>query len=171
MCVRLVGIRKDTNMIPRLGGRKPRKIFGGLGLGVDIFGLNPKNGEGEYFRSKSECTVILCEDILDEELEMVVKHDDGTEESIRYRGWQAGQSNDGYIIGAEKAEEIGRRIMKVLEEPRDRAKKIADKIKGDKYQSIASKIRELLPPDYTLDRDFLKKWAEFCLNCGGFEVC
>jgi len=148
-------------------------------LGVDIFGLNPKNGKGGYFRSNWwywrpvwAFTVILCDDILDEELEMTVEFDDGrSKETIRYRGWEVGHSNDGLIIDAEGAEEIGKRIMKVLEEPIGQAGKIAGKIKGDKYDSIASKIRDLLPPDYTLDRDFLREWAEFCLNCGGFKVC
>jgi len=148
-------------------------------MGVDIFGLNPKSEKGEYFRSNWWhwrpiwlFTIILCPDLLDREYEMVIQHEDGSEEKIVYKGYEAGMTNDGLQIPADVAEEIGRRILEVLKEPEDEIKRIAEGIKGSKYDVIAEKVMSMLDRNYYhLDREFLKKWAEFCLECGGFEVC
>jgi len=147
-------------------------------VGVDITGLNPKNEKGEQFSSNWwdwrpiwAFTVLLCGDILDEELEMTVEDTDGETKTIKYYGWEAGHSNNGYIIPEGKAEEIGKRIIEVLKPKEDVAEEVADGIKGGLAEEIAQKIKELLnPKDYTLDMEFLREWAEFCLNCGGFEV-
>ena len=139
-------------------------------MGVDIFGLNPKNERGNSFCSNWwgwrpiwAFTVILCRDILDK------KFRNGDTE---YFGWEVGHSNDGFEIPADEAEEIGKRIIEVLSPSEDVAEEVADRIKGGLAEEIAREVRTYLNPEhYTLDMGLLKEWAEFCLNCGGFAVC
>jgi len=146
-------------------------------MGVDIIGLNPKNEKGEYFRSNWwywrpiwAFTVIVCEDIMNEIAKMEVEDEEGNLRRISYSKFRVGLSNDCLVIEAEDAEEIGRRIMKILAPERDVVKRVADGLKGSPYDVIASRVRELFSKHYVLDRDLLRKWAEFCLNCGGFSV-
>jgi len=161
-------------------------------MGVDVIGLKPKSEKGEYFGSNWwywrpiwTFTVILCEDIMNERTEMEIKDEGGNViGKVSYFKYQAGHSNDGYIISAEDAEKIGRRIMEVLEPPSD-AGKIAREKRNESYTEIASRVNRhfnaiaktfsrmfVITTEklYILDKDLLREWAEFCLNCGGFAV-
>ena len=149
-------------------------------LGVDIVGLNPKNEKGEYFRSNWwywrklwYLVVKLCKDILGPaKLEL----EDGT--VIEYHEAEAGCTNDGLVIPAEKAEEMGRRLMKVVEDDEEWEK--WSKIVNEEFDAMDREVWEQMKkalgleeewePAYKLDRDVARRFAEFCLNCGGFAV-
>lgn len=139
---------------------------------VDIVGLNPKNGKGDsfhsnwwYWRPIWAFTVIVCGRIMDKELTLKTEN-----EEIKYKAWQAGHTNDGFIVPKEMAEQIGKRILKVLEPTKDEAERVAAGLKGGAFETIKKAIVEVEPKHYHLDKDLLKEWAEFCLNCGGFAV-
>jgi len=137
-------------------------------VGVDIYGLRPKSEKGEYFRSNWwfwrpiwAFSVLLCEDILEE---TTMECEDGT--VIRYHEASAGLTNDGFVIRAEKALEMGKRILEVLKDEK-RFKEVAKKV----MDLFADHVDEGGNPLYPLSKEALREWAEFCINSGGFSIC
>ena len=144
-------------------------------MGVDIIGLNPKNEKGGYFRSNWwywrpiwTLTVMLCKDFMEEEAEIEFEDEDGNVVKHKYKKYEVGLYNDGLVIDQKDAEEIGKRILEFIE-PKDEVQRIADELTR-KFDEIKNKVESVLPKEYHLDKEFLKEWAEFCLNCGGFRV-
>jgi len=150
-------------------------LFGGFILGVDIVGINPKNKDGEFFSLNWwywtpiwGLVYILCHDFLKEEMEIEIEDEDGNKETRKYYKFQVGLYNDGFLIEQEDAEKIGRRVLEFLH-GKDDVEAIFNALTC-KFEKKKKEIEEFLPPGYHLDRKLVEKWANFCLNCGGFRV-
>ena len=95
-----------------------------------------------YWRPLWEYVAIVCDDIL------------------TLKDYKYGQSNDGDIIEAEKAINIGERLRISLAEGH--------------YDKIVEEINENVPSiakDYTFDKENVEEFANFCINSGGFSIC
>lgn len=132
---------------------------------MDIFGRSPKNERGEYFRNNWwgwrplwTLTVMLCEDILNEE------------------DIQGGQSNDGHIISAEKAIKIAKRIneklkdgtIKTVVNEQNKKQKEAETYNKKHNLDVCNndyRWEEAYPASVKNVRDFMA----FVKNSGGFE--
>ena len=136
-------------------------------MGMDVYGLNPTNEKGEYFRASIwewpavySVTVELCSDLLDEQTVLLMASNDG-----------AGVKED------TTCKEMARRLANYMQQNPGGYSAYVEHEHTD-----AGKIEELLkiagwdiePPEPTSSRtvthEHLHAWVEFLEHCGGFEV-
>ena len=125
-------------------------------MGMDVYGINPKTENGDYFRANVwywrplwQCVAYFCDDIL-------------SEEDI-----ERGTYNDGYEYNETTALEISDRLENALKDgnlhkfEKGRKKFISEMENKDKvfYNS------------YKFDIDFVMDFAKFCEQSGGFSIC
>ncbi len=67
----------------------------------------------------------------------------------------AGEFNDGHRISKTKAEKIAKRLYQMLEDGN------VDKFEAEFEDNNG----------YGFHKDNVKEFADFCANCGGFEIC
>jgi hypothetical protein len=116
-------------------------------MGFDIYGLNPKNKEGEYFRNNvwwwrgiAVMVEQTCCDILTEEQLEGLHMNNG----IKYN------------------EELASMVVEKLEELMD---------EDWKFNAKVSVIKQELGQNYPFDKKNLHEFMEFCKSSGGFEIC
>ncbi len=157
-------------------------------MGMDVYGINPKTDNGDYFRANVwwwrplwECVSYYCDDILSQE------------DIIE------GTYNNGYEYNETTALEISNRLESLLkdgtlykykatrdsylEELPDEECKICDATgKRKKPPKIgAGKIKcngcdgegkkENWSKEYPFEVDFVMDFAKFCEQSGGFSIC
>lgn len=132
-------------------------------MGMDVYGKNPSNEEGHYFRANVwswrpiySLTVELCADLLDAETTQAMAFNDG-----------AGPDD------AETCVEMARRIKQWLAKNSGEYRAYVELEAGFEY-GLVSALREAgwnaPSPEYCTSREHLLEWAEFLEHCGGFEV-
>ena len=153
-------------------------------MGFDLFGVNPKNGKGEYFRNNVwwwrplwHYTCTVCEDILTDK--------DCTQ----------GECNNGYSISETKAQGIAHRLSVLVKNGDTQRyavryarelKKLPDEecefCKGtgkrnDEYvQGTCTacrgkgKVRPFVT-NYPFSVANVRNFIDFCENSGGFRIC
>ena len=125
-------------------------------MGMDVYGINPKTDDGDYFRANVwywrplwQCVAYFCNDIL-------------SQEDI-----ERGTYNDGYEYDETTALEISDKLENALKNgdlhkfEKGREKFISEMENKDKefYNS------------YKFDIDFVMDFAKFCEQSGGFSIC
>ena len=125
-------------------------------MGMDVYGINPKTDNGDYFRANVwywrplwQCVAYFCDDIL-------------SEEDI-----ERGTYNDGYEYDEKTAQKISDKLENALKDgnlhkfEKGREKFISEMEDKDKefYSS------------YKFDIDFVMDFAKFCEQSGGFSIC
>ena len=125
-------------------------------MGMDVYGINPKTDNGDYFRANVwywrplwQCVAYFCDDIL-------------SEEDI-----ERGTYNDGYEYDEKTAQKISDKLENALKDgnlhkfEKGREKFISEMEDKDKefYSS------------YKFDIDFVMDFAKFCEQSGGFNIC
>lgn len=146
-------------------------------MGMDVYGRAPKSEKGGYFRSNIwgwptilsaiADTKVLPADMVDDmafnigagpDDVQAVHLADALDEML------ANLDSDGVFISEETkfanmgTAEIARHVAKILEEA------------GPKLGKVASMGRGDGPVDFSADVAFIKEFAEFCRDSGGFEV-
>jgi hypothetical protein len=138
-------------------------------VGFDVIGRKPKTRTGQFFGASIaywtpiwEYVAATCSDIL-------------TEEQIEW-----GYANDGVRIRAKHADEIGKRLRKLVRSG-ETAEYIAAQQKrrrkkpGTKSVALMN-VRKLAKAlgghieDESLSVDAVRKLANFCVASGGFEI-
>lgn len=76
-----------------------------------------------------------------------------------------GEYNDGHRISKTKSERIANRLYSML-----------DNGQIDRYEKEYKEDQEALPDGdwnrhYPFDKQVVREFADFCANCGGFEIC
>lgn len=84
---------------------------------------------------------------------------------INDKQFESGNYNNGEKISREQAEEIGIRLLHLLEQGETK-----------RYSVKYAEWKDTLPESnwekhYPFDEDNVKNFAWFCLNSGGFEIC
>ena len=116
-------------------------------MGMDVHGLNPKenkNKRGEYFRNNCWWWRPLWNYCR------VVAPDLISEEL-----WESGHNNNGAGLNAEDSKKLGERLMEYIAEGRTM-----------QYQEDYPKDE-----DYPFDVENVERFALFCIESGGFEIC
>ena len=132
-------------------------------MGMDVYGKNPSNDEGKYFRANIwswrpiySLTVELCADLLDAETIEAMAANNG-----------AGPRD------AETCVEMARRIKRWLAQNNGEYRPYVEPEAGFEY-GIALALRQagwnVEHPDFRASREHLVDWAKFLEHCGGFEV-
>lgn len=151
-------------------------------MGMDVYGVKPKNEKGEYFRNNVWWWRPLWDYCLDMHPSIAGK--------VQY-----GHSNSGDGLNATDAKKLAILIKKDLDT--GKAKKYADKrekeinslpllecehcngtgIRNDKYVQGecnachgAGKVKSWLA-NYPFSLENLSEFQEFLDNCGGFSIC
>ena len=157
-------------------------------MGMDVYGINPKADNGDYFRANVwwwrplwECVAYYCDDILSE------------------KDIIEGTYNNGYEYNETTALEISDRLESLLkdgtlykykttrdlylEELPDEECKICDATgkRKEPPKVGAGKIKcngcdgkgkkENWSKEYPFEVDFLMDFAKFCEQSGGFSIC
>ena len=153
-------------------------------MGFDLYGRNAKVDKSEYFRNNVwwwhplwDYVCDVCEDIL-------------TEEDMH-----AGHFNEGHEIDEDKARRIAQRLFELIEEGKvqkysvdykERLNRLPDEgceicsgtgKRNDEFvkgQCNACKGKGEVRPfqtNYPFDIENVRKFAEFCRDSGGFEIC
>ena len=78
---------------------------------------------------------------------------------------QRGEFNEGHRISKTKSEKIAKRLYSML-----------DNGQVEDYEREFKRERESLADDnwnkhYPFDKQVVREFADFCANCGGFEIC
>ena len=122
-------------------------------MGMDVYGNEPKNEEGEYFRANCwSWRPIVC--IMDLA---------GGEELFDEKSWDSMHFNDGAgLDSAELAEELGDRISEWITEK--------DLTEGHWTEWNPYEDGDDIDRIYGISRDHLKEFVRFLRNCGGFKV-
>ena len=113
-------------------------------MGFDLYGSKAKCEKGKYFRNNIWWWGPLAEYVL------TYAGDCLDDEEKQYWG-----SNDGQFVSEKHAVDIGNRLLKLIDEGHTKT-----------YEE-----------DYPYDTDYpfsvenVKNFADFCINCGGFEIC
>ena len=126
-------------------------------MGMDLYGINPKTDNGDYFRANVwywrplwQCVAYFCDDIL-------------SEEDI-----ERGTYNDGYEYNETTALEISDRLENALKDgnlhkfEKGREKFISEMSKDEDKEFYKN---------YKFDVDFVMEFAKFCEQSGGFSIC
>jgi hypothetical protein len=155
-------------------------------MGMDVYGKNPKNERGEYFRNNVWWWRPLwryCEHVASELIP----------------NGNLGHSNDGWGLDAVNAEELGQRLLLLIAE--GKTKQHEDEYmaalkalplepceicagtgkRKEPPQSGAGNIhcngcdgkgkRESFAAHYPFSTDNVREFAEFCISSGGFKIC
>jgi len=153
-------------------------------MGFDLYGENPENELGEYFRNNVwwwrplwSFVTDMCIDILDE------------------RDIEGGGYNNGHLITKEKAREIGSRLNKlildgtvvyaqkkyvdILEKLPDEKCDLCDGtgqrndaiVQGQCNGCEGKGTRRPWQTNYPFNTENVKEFAEFCLASNGFTIC
>ena len=125
-------------------------------MGMDLYGINPKAENGDYFRANVwywrplwQCVAYFCDDIL-------------SEEDI-----ERGTYNDGYEYDETTALEISDKLENALKN-------------GDLHKFVEGRekfISEMEDKDkafyssYKFNIDLVMDFAKFCEQSGGFSIC
>ena len=125
-------------------------------MGMDVYGINPKTDNGDYFRANVwywrplwQCVSYFCDDIL-------------SEEDI-----ERGTYNDGYEYDETTALEISDKLENALKN-------------GDLHKFVEGRekfISEMEDKDkafyssYKFNIDLVMDFAKFCEQSGGFSIC
>ena len=132
-------------------------------MGFDIYALNQET-ENNYFRNNCwwwRPLWALCYD---------VSKDTDLDEGISQEDYGEGTYNNGHKITEEQAIELNELLLDFLKDEEEVAKFIKDYPKKyDLYMYEWSDEIETKP--YPFDLENVKKFAEFCLTSGGFEIC
>ena len=126
-------------------------------MGMDVYGINPKAENGDYFRANVwywrplwQCVAYFCDDIL-------------SEEDI-----ERGTYNDGYEYDETTALEISDKLENALKNG-DLHKFVEGR---EKFISEMSKDEDKeFYKSYKFDVDFVMEFAKFCEQSGGFSIC
>ena len=126
-------------------------------MGMDLYGINPKTDNGDYFRANVwywrplwQCVAYFCDDIL-------------SEEDI-----ERGTYNDGYEYDETTALEISDKLENALKNgdlhkfEKGREKFISEMSKDEDKEFYKN---------YKFDVDFVMEFAKFCEQSGGFSIC
>ena len=132
-------------------------------MGMDVYGKNPNNDEGKYFRANVwswrpiySLTVELCDDLLDAETIEEMAFNDGAgphdadtcvEMALRIKRWLA-QNNGEYQAYVEPEAGFESRVVSALRQAG----------------------WDLEYPEYRASKEHLVEWVHFLEHCGGFEV-
>tara|TARA_Y100000401_G_C8285911_1_gene206028 strand:+ start:215 stop:586 length:372 start_codon:yes stop_codon:yes gene_type:complete len=122
-------------------------------MGMDVYGNEPKNEKGEYFRANvwSWRPIVCIMDLA------------GGEELFNEKSWYSMNFNDGAGLDtAELAEELGDRISEWITEK--------DLTEGHWYEWHPWDDGDDFDRTYGISRDHLKEFVTFLRNCGGFRV-
>jgi len=161
-------------------------------MGMDLYGINPKTDNGDYFRANVwwwrplwQCVAHFCDDILSKE--EIVK----------------GTYNDGHEYNETTALEISDRLESLLKDGtlqkyKDERDSYLNELKDEKCNvcngtgvredEIGKKAREKdeeykcngcqgkgekehFNKSYGFDVDFVMDFAKFCEQSGGFSIC
>ena len=125
-------------------------------MGMEVYGINPKTDNGDYFRANVwywrplwQCVSYFCDDIL-------------SEEDI-----ERGTYNDGYEYDETTALEISDKLENALKN-------------GDLHKFVEGRekfISEMEDKDkafyssYKFNIDLVMDFAKFCEQSGGFSIC
>ena len=125
-------------------------------MGMDVYGINHKTDNGDYFRANVwywrplwQCVSYFCDDIL-------------SEEDI-----ERGTYNDGYEYDETTALEISDKLENALKN-------------GDLHKFVEGRekfISEMEDKDkafyssYKFNIDLVMDFAKFCEQSGGFSIC
>lgn len=136
-------------------------------MGMDVYGRQPTNKSGEYFRANiwswrpiHELIFQLCTDLIDEQTMMLLGSNDGagpedqatcTEMANRFDQWME-HNVDGLIVESDnlRVKEDGTFVSK-------------EELEENPYMPTSSA--------FSISDDHLKEWIEFLRHCGGFQVC
>ena len=126
-------------------------------MGMDVYGVNPKTDNGDYFRANVwywrplwQCVAYFCDDIL-------------SENDIK-----GGTVNSGYEYDETTALEISDRLENALKNGNlyrfDKGrKKFISEMKEKKDREFYK--------NYKFDVEFVMDFAKFCEQSGGFSIC
>lgn len=138
-------------------------------MGYDLFGMNPRNDAGKYFRSNIwtwpmfhsliEETQVLGEEAL---------------EAICF--------NDGYEITNEEAIAIGYGISAIINGAKDDAiyAPVNPSESSTRMADVANQLVAVLTgqevevsrgSDEFVNKPYIQEFVDFCLASGGFKVC
>ena len=126
-------------------------------MGMDLYGINPKAENGDYFRANVwywrplwQCVAYFCDYIL-------------SEEDI-----ERGTYNDGYEYDEKTAQKISDKLENAL-----KSGNLHKFEKGrEKFISEMSKDEDKeFYKNYKFDVDFVMEFAKFCEQSGGFSIC
>lgn len=137
-------------------------------MGYDLYGMNPRNPAGEYFRS-SIWTWPMFHSLIEETQVL-------GEEAL-----QAICSNDGYKITNQEAIAIGNGILAIIENSNDdaiyasvNANSPATKMVDATNQLVAILTEQggevTRGGDEFVNKAYIQEFIDFCLASGGFGV-
>jgi len=143
-------------------------------MGFDVYGLNPKDRTGEYFRNNVWWWRRLADFVL-EHVELPKK------EALYWH------SNDGQEVSEASALRIAqflkeallnrRRHFRWVRESEERylemEKRSAEQIVMTKLKDRGLKVEQVVPPEssYPFSWDNIERFARFCESSGGFRIC
>ena len=126
-------------------------------MGMDVYGINPKADNGDYFRANVwywrplwQCVEYFCNDIL-------------SKEDI-----ENGKMNNAYEYNERLAKQISDRLEEAVKN-----KKIHEfeKERNEYISNIEDKQDREFYSSYKFDVDFVMDFAKFCEQSGGFSIC
>ena len=128
-------------------------------MGFDVYGVNPENESGEYFRNNVWWWRPLwmfvcgtCEDILSE------------------KDVEAGHFNDGHKISKSKCNKIVKRLQELMDDGTI-AEYAARYEKDRKEQSEKSnKDEDRLLTSYPFSKENVQEFIKFLKNSGGMKI-
>ena len=125
-------------------------------MGMDVYGINPKTDNGDYFRANVwywrplwQCVSYFCDDIL-------------SEEDI-----ERGTYNDGYEYDETTALEISDKLENALKNG-DLHKFVEGR---EKFISEMEDTDKAFYSSYKFNIDLVMDFAKFCEQSGGFSIC
>jgi hypothetical protein len=139
-------------------------------MGMDVYGVNPSNETGEYFRNTAwswdPLWAYVCEVCPD---------------LLTSKDMTLGEYNAGHKISAKKAKAVGQRLLKLVStgkvqayaRSRRKGRRTGAGESGSASLLAASKVAKALgvrpdEPRFTVRN--VREFAEFCLASGGFEI-
>lgn len=148
-------------------------------MGFDIYGLDPKEEDGSYFRANCWYWRPLWSYVISITIDLTIDER------------MAGSDNSGNQISKEVAEKIGRNILAEKESgflkdyyqerkdylenlPKESCYKCVEKDgkkDSDCHVCDGTGNRESMEASYPFSDELAIKFANFCLNSGGFEIC
>jgi hypothetical protein len=125
-------------------------------MGMDVYGINPKTDNGDYFRANVwywrplwQCVAYFCDDIL-------------SEEDI-----ERGTYNDGYEYDETTALEISDKLENALKNG-----ELHKFVEGrEKFISEMEDKDKAFYSSYKFSINFVMDFAKFCEQSGGFSIC
>ena len=121
-------------------------------MGFDIYGLNPKEESGSYFRANCWYWRPLWSYVISVTPDL-------TKEEV-----QAGSDNSGNRIDEYVAEKIGNNIL--AEEKSGNLEKYYQ----DRLDYLNNLPKEDMDKSYPFSSELAVEFAKFCINSGGFEI-